>query len=211
MSTRKSEVASPNVAEPTNPREDAFASTCDMWEVGSADEAARAEATGVRQNVKQLYHEMRKFQRESGVPTWPNQKKNGPLYYKLYSLRKAYEKAIHSQATNSFTLEDLRLLACLVGSAGPTDQALGKDTLGALENNRGRWRWTFMSISTNVCGDWHDTEAAAVSDLQRLQTMIFQPDLPLSEWFDAKRRGLYLQRVKRSVQIGLGPLSSRSR
>ena len=103
--------------------------------------------------------------------------------------------AIQGETENSFTLDDLRLLSCLVCIDGPTDQALGKDALGGLENQKGRWRWTFKPISSNVCGEWHDTEAAAATELSRLQTKLFPLDLPISEWFDARRRSLHLQRV----------------
>ena len=66
----------------------------------------------------------------------------------------------------------------LVGSGGLQDQALGDNALGAIETVQGRWRWTFKDIGSLVTGEFHDTEAAAVADLARVQSSLLPPGLP---------------------------------
>ena len=103
----------------------------------------------------------------------------------------------HKKATDSsFSIDDIRLLSCLVGAGGPHDQALGAGALGTIELAAGRSRWTFEAIGTAVFGEWHDTEAAAVDDLVRVQSMLFPDGLPAEDWFDQTRRQKHLQRVK---------------
>ena len=126
--------------------------------------------------------------------------RTSPCIKKLYRVRTEYKKAIVAETDNHFTIDDVRLLSCLVSEDGPYDHALGTNALGATECLGDNWRWTFKDISTNVFGDWHDTEGAAVADLVRLQSMLFPPHLPPKDWFEPTRRAAHLQRVKKSAQ-----------
>ena len=119
---------------------------------------------------------------------------------KLHNTRKDYKKAIQEGDVCSFSIDDIRLLSCLVGAGGPHDQALGAGALGTIEFAAGRSRWTFEDIGTAVSGEWHDTEAAAVDDLVRVQSMLFPDGLPVEDWFDQTRRQNHLQRVKENAQ-----------
>ncbi len=104
------------------------------------------------------------------------QTKHNALYPRLYRVRREYKQAVLGEIENPFTIDDVRLLSCLVGSGGPRDQALGANALGAAECVTGRWRWTFKDITTQVFGDLHETEAAAAADLTRTQSMLFPSD-----------------------------------
>ena len=108
--------------------------------------------------------------------------------------------ATQAGSFDSFSIGDIRLLSCLIGAGGPQDQALGPGALGAIELDAGRTRWTFKDIGTAVSGEWHDTEAAAVDDLFRVQSMLFPDGFPVEDWFDQTRRQKHLQRVKESAQ-----------
>ena len=118
---------------------------------------------------------------------WPIQQSHNALYHRLYRVGSEYKKAVQEQASNNFTIDDLRLLSCVVGAGGPHDQALGACALGSIEFDAGRSRWTFKDIGAAVSGEWHDTEAAAVDDLVRVQSMLFPAGLPVEDWFARKR------------------------
>ena len=153
----------------------------------------------MRPQIKELVEDLQKLRGTESYAVWPTQKNHRALYYKLYRVKADYKKAIGNKASNNFTIADLRLLSCVVGARGPIDQALGLNMLGGIETVAGRTRWTFKPLTTTVSGEWHDTEAAAVADLERVQSMLFPPDLPEEDWFDQKRRATHLQRVKSSA------------
>ena len=200
MSTRKSEPASPLVAEatPTALRDVPQAS---VFEGRDCTEAL-FEAAGVRPQIKLMLQELQGLQGAEKHAVWPKSRdtENKALYHRLYRVRSEYTKAVRGEIDSPFSIADVHLLICLVGVEGPHDQALGKGALGAVESVAGRWRWTFKDISTSVTGELHDTEAAAIADLVRVQSMLFPADLPPADWFDPKRRTTHLQRVKKSTE-----------
>ena len=165
----------------------------------AGDASVLLEAIGVRQNIKQLFKELQDLQGATSHAVWPNRRKNKHLYQKLFRVRQDYESAMSGKTGHSFTMDDLRLLSCLVGKGGPSDQALGEHALGATEFFQGQWRWTFRHFSTPVVGVLHDTEASASSELVRVQSMLFPPDLPLEDWFNPTRRATHLRRIKRTL------------
>ena len=174
MSTRKSELGSPLDTEATPPAHRDEPSACDMG--NQLHSSTLSEAKGVRPQIKKLFMDLQQLQGRESHAVWPNKKRNNQFYQKWYRVRSEYQQAVRGEIDNPFTIDDLRLLTCLVGSGGPQDQALGENALGAIEHVNGRWRWTFKDISTSVVGEWHDTEAAAVADLAKIQSLLFPPD-----------------------------------
>ena len=191
MSTRKSERDSP-LSLDDRPIRQSEPSTLTVQIREQSDHLA--EAIGVRPQIRQLVKDLRELQGSKCHAVWPIRRH--ALYMKLNNTRKDYKKATQEGDVCSFSIDDIRLLSCLVGAAGPHDQALGAGALGTIEFAAGRSRWIFEDIGTAVSGEWHDTEAEAVDDLVRVQSMLFPDGLPVDDWFDQTRRQKQLQRVK---------------
>ena len=82
-----------------------------------------------------------------------------------------------------FIIDDLRILTYFVGCGvgGPEDSVLGERMLGSIQHADSHWRWSFNDIGTDVHGDFHDTEAAAMDDLVNVQAQLFPAGWPTVE------------------------------
>ena len=146
MSTRKSEMDSPLDTEATPSAHRDEPSACDMG--NQLHSSTLSEAKGVRPQIKKLFMDLQQLQGRESHAVWPTKRNNRALHYRWYRVRSEYKQAVCGEIDNPFTIDDLRLLTCLVGSGGPQDQALGENALGAIEHVNGRWRWNFKDIST---------------------------------------------------------------
>ena len=142
MSTRKSERDSP-LSLDDRPIRQSQASTLTVQIREQSDHLAGA--IGVRPQIRQLFKDLRELQGSKCHAVWPIRRH--ALYMRLYNTRKDYKKAVQEGDVCSFSIDDIRLLSCLVGAGGPHDQALGAGALGTIEFAAGRSRWTFECMA----------------------------------------------------------------